>query len=96
MHTKVWGLVVALGVSAANAQPDGLRGACKLFVEQQLRPAAVEWGDFYNWTVVDNKDGTYSVGAKFTTQNGARMNYVTCIIRQRGKNFDLVKLSRLI
>lgn len=90
-----------LGVScAAFAQPAGIREACRQFVEQRLNdPGSAEWGNYTSWTVVDNRDGTYSVGARFRAKNGfggLQQAYYTCVIRQRGKNFELVQLSRLM
>lgn len=79
------------------AQPDGIRTACKIFIERSISAqAGFNFGDVSRWAVVDNKDGTWSVGARYTIGNGARAAYSTCVIRRESGNFKLVSLTRLI
>jgi hypothetical protein len=80
-------MVCALLVSAAAAaQPAGIRGACKIFVERSLiDKRGADFGEFSAWTVVDNRDGTYSVGAKYSAlgvDGQLRGRYTTCIIKE--------------
>lgn len=95
------GLLAALLVSGgAVAQPAGIRAACKQFVERSLLDKrGADFGEFSAWTVVDNRDGTYSVGAKYTALGAdgqPRGRYTTCVIKDAGKEFVLVKLARLL
>lgn len=84
--------VAAIAASVAHAQPEGIRGACGIFIERSTGET-VRLIDQSNWTVIDNKDGTWSVGGRHT-RNG-RDAYTNCIISTDGKNFTLVKLTRL-
>lgn len=83
--------------SNASVPPDphaGVRGACKLFIEQrQLETAQANWGDISTWHVVDNADGSLSVGARYSVGAGTR--FTTCVMRREGSSFRLEKLSRL-
>lgn len=82
---------------AAHAQPNGIRGACKIFIERSVHGQPTpDFGEFSAWTVVDNRDGTYSVGGKYTLANGTKSAYTTCVIRKTSDGFSLVKLARLI
>ena len=78
---------------------EGFRGACMIAVKGSLHdPASAEFGDISRWTVIDNRDGTYSVGASFSAKNGfnaVRQSYTTCIVRRNGGNIDILKLSRM-
>lgn len=84
----------------AQAQPEGIRGACGIFIERAAHnPRSIEWIEQSSWTVVDNRDGTYSVGARYraaTPAGGLKLSYTNCIIRPRSGNFDLVKLTQLL
>lgn len=72
----------------------GVRAACKLFIEQrQLETARANWGDISTWQVVDNADGSLSVGAKYSVGTGTR--FTTCVMRREGSDFRLEQLSRL-
>lgn len=86
--------VLLLGCVAplAWAQPAGLRGACGLFIEQSTGES-IRHNDQANWTVIDNRDGTWSVGARHT--RAGRDAYTNCIIRPEAGGFRLVKLTRL-
>jgi hypothetical protein len=97
-QSKVWVASVLLAASmAATAQPDGIRAACKIFIERSITgQAGFDFGNFSQWTVVDNKDGTWSVGGRYTIGNGARAAYTTCVIRREGGSFKLVSLTRLL
>lgn len=100
------GIVSALGAltigapTPAHAAPTGIRGACRLFIErEQPGPPRPEFGEFSAWTVVDNGDGSFSVGARYYAPGAMgqmRQRYTTCIIRPRGNTFALEKLSHLI
>lgn len=88
----------ALAAAAAvQAQPASIRAACKTFIERSVTSqSGFDFGNFSQWTVIDNKNGTWSVGARYTVANGARSAYTTCVIRQERGNFVLVSLTRLI
>lgn len=89
-------LIVILWPMLAVAQPAGIRAACKMFIESGLvGHAGADFGVFSDWTVIDNRDSTYSVGAKYVLKSG-RAVYTTCIIKPQGASFVLVKLSRLL
>jgi hypothetical protein len=85
--------------SPALAQPAGIRDACKQFIATgNNAPVTADWGAYWNWTVIDNGDGTYSVGGKYRYSVGGQWRdaYTNCIIRHRGKHFVLEKLSRIM
>jgi hypothetical protein len=86
--------------TSALAQPAGIREACRQFIERDLPdPRSADFGEYWTWTVIDNKDGTYGVGAKYRASGSSgtmRNRYTTCIIRVRGKNFVLDSLAHLI
>ncbi len=85
-------LVLAFVAQGVQAQPEGIRGACGIFIERSTGET-VRLVDQPNWTVIDNRDGTYSVGGRHT--RNWRDAYTNCIISTDGKNFTLVKLTRL-
>jgi hypothetical protein len=85
-------LLLAFLPPLACAQPEGLRGACGLFIEQSTGET-VRHTDQANWTVIDNRDGTWSVGARHT--RAGRDAYTNCIIRPEAGGFKLLKLTRL-
>lgn len=79
------------------AQPSGVRGACKLFIKKSAHgQPAPDFGEFSAWTVIENRDGSYSVGGRYTLGNGARPAYTTCVIRKTNDGFTLVKLARMM
>lgn len=72
----------------------GIRTACQMFIQrQQLETRNIDWGDYFSWTVVDNRDGTHSVGARYAV--GDKTRYTTCVLRLAGSDWQLVKLTRL-
>lgn len=93
------GVAAAALMAAAKAQPSGVRGACKIFIERAGQPGSdADFGDFSDWTVVDNRDGTWSVGARYIGYAPGRARggrYTTCILRKTDNGFTLVKLSHL-
>lgn len=81
----------------ATAEPSSARYVCKDFLERSGYVAR-SWGPWHTWTTIDNKDGTWSVGAKFVGMppgGQERSLYVTCVMRKQGDNWSLVKLSRM-
>lgn len=57
-----------------------------------------DFGEWSAWTTIDNKDGTWSVGARFigAPPGGVTRNlYVTCVMSNSGDNWSLLRLSRL-
>jgi hypothetical protein len=92
--------LLACAATPAGAEPAGIREACRQFVLRDMPdPRGADFGEYWGWTVIDNRDGTYSIGAKYRAAgpSGAlRSKYTTCIIRQRGKNFELQQLAHLI
>lgn len=98
-NLNITALFLLLGAGVAEAQPAGIRDACKQFIQRSDRaPVNADWGDYWNWTVVDNKDGTYSIGGKYRYASGGfwRNGYTTCVIKIDGKDFVLEKLSRMM
>lgn len=86
---------------AATKSPADLsssaRYVCKDFISRSGYQAP-DFGEWHRWTAVDNKDGTWSVGARFmgaAPGSGVMNLYVTCVMLNRGDNWSLVKLSRL-
>lgn len=89
--------IVALAHATAIASPSQAREACKQFVPKSGYQVQ-EWGETWNWTVIDNKDGSTSVGMRFMgTPPGGRLTnlYVTCITRGNGDTWRLEQLVRL-
>jgi hypothetical protein len=97
LHITALCLAAAMPVAA---QPEGIREACRQFVQRDMPdPRGADYGEYWTWTVVDNRDGSYSVGAKYRAAGPGgtlRNKYTTCIIRVRGRNFELEKLAHLI
>lgn len=85
--------------SAAPAAPvrephAGARAACKMFIERrQLETANAVWGEWTSWTLVENDDGSVSVGARYAVGN--RTRYTNCLMREEGADWRLLKLTRL-
>jgi hypothetical protein len=75
---------------------DQARGACTLFVPRQYPDADLT--NEHAWTVVDNKDGSFSVGARYfePTSQGRRARYTTCIVRRSGNVWRLESMARLL
>jgi len=73
------------------------RYVCKDFIARSGYNVP-DFGEWSAWTTIDNKDGTWSVGARFmgAPPGGVMRNlYVTCVMSNSGDNWSLVKLSRL-
>lgn len=73
------------------------RYVCKDFITRSGYNVP-DFGEWSAWTAIDNKDGTWSVGAKFmgAAPGGQIRNlYVTCVMSNSGDNWSLQKLSRL-
>ena len=92
-------LAIALcGVCAtAYADPSSARYVCKDFIARSGYNVQ-DWGQWSAWTAIDNKDGSWSVGARFMGAppgGGVRNLYVTCVMRKKGDNWSLEKLTRL-
>lgn len=98
-HTLALCCFVASTCAAAEP-PAGIREACRQFVEQGLDdPRSANFGEYWNWTVIANSDGSYSVGARYRASNrrgAVQQMYSTCIIRVRGKNFVSERVTRLL
>lgn len=74
------------------------REACRQFL-QRSGYVVKEWGEYWNWTTIDNKDGSWSVGARFmgaAPGGGVRNHYVTCVMKRSGDNWQLEKLARML
>lgn len=81
-----------------QASAPAAREVCKQFIKRSGY-AVQDWGESWNWTAIDNKDGTWSVGARFmgAPPGGSMRNlYVTCIARKRGDDWTLENLSRML
>lgn len=85
-----------------KTQDEGLDAAareiCKQFIERSGY-RAIDWGESWNWTTTDNKDGTWSVVSRFvgmppggTTQN---MTLVCIPKKMAGDQWSLDTLSRM-
>jgi len=91
-------LATLVAWNPAAAQFQGARGACSIFIERSLQgEGPATWIDMQAWQVVDNRDGSVSVGARFIAEGArtGRSRYVTCILRQESGSWTLEKLSRL-
>ena len=58
-----------------------------------------DFGEWSAWTTIDNKDGTWGVGARFmgaAPGDVMRNLYVTCVVSNSGDSWSLVKLARLL
>lgn len=89
-------IVATLGQSAIASAP-AAREVCKQFITRSGY-SVKEWGESWNWTTTDNKDGSWSVGARFDGMppGGVMRNlYVNCIAKQAGDKWVLEKLTRL-
>lgn len=91
---------VIAGTCHAAEPPAGIREACRQFVERGLDdPRAADFGEYWNWTVIANRDGTYSVGARYRASNrrgAVQVMYSTCVIRVRGTDFVAESVTRLL
>jgi hypothetical protein len=79
------------------ASAPSAREVCKQFIERSGY-VVQDWGQYWNWTTVDNRDGTWSVGARFVGMppgDVTRNVYITCIAQKNGDNWKLEKLSRM-
>lgn len=85
-------------VTPALASAPAAREACRQFIERSGYHVQ-EWGEYWNWTTIDNRDGTWSVGARFVGMppgGGLRNLYVTCIAKKQSEDrWALEKLSQM-
>lgn len=102
------GLVVYAVVSSSTTAPTSrpaaivdpapaARSVCRDFITRRGYNVS-DWGQYWSWTTIDNKDGTWSVGARFmgaAPGDVVRNLYVTCTTRNEGENWQLVSLHRL-
>ncbi len=92
--------LAACGPSKPPEPPDpkpAARAACKQFIERSGYRVQ-DWGQSWEWTTVQNGDGTWSVGARFmgAAPGGVSRNlYVTCVMGNSGDNWSLQSLSRM-
>lgn len=83
--------------AVASADPSSARYVCKDFITRSGY-SVQDWGNWSSWTAIDNKDGSWSVGARFmgAAPGGAVRNlYVTCVMQKNGDNWRLEKLTRM-
>jgi hypothetical protein len=83
--------------ATARANPSSARYVCKDFIARSGYNVQ-DWGEWSAWTAIDNRDGSWSVGARFmgAAPGGFVRNlYVTCVMRKSGDDWRLVKLTRL-
>ncbi len=86
-----------VGADVARASPAAARQMCKEFIPKKGY-VVQEWGETWNWTTIDNKDGTWSVGARIVGMppgRGMTNMYLSCVMRKSGDNWRLESLSRL-
>lgn len=82
------------GAATAGNPHEGLREACKQFIEQrELETRDAVWGRYWDWTVVAGTGGEYSVGARYAVGNATR--YTTCMVQREGASIKLIKLTRM-
>lgn len=94
---QLFALICALSAANAFASEPAAREICKQFISKSGYSVR-DWGEYWNWTTINNKDGSWSVGARFDGMppgGGMRNLYVTCIAKQNGDKWTLEKLSRL-
>lgn len=87
-------LSVPMEVSASGP---AAREACKQFLTSRGY-VVQDWGKSWDWTTIDNQDGSWSVGAKFfgAPPGGSPASvYVVCVANKKGDNWKLDKLSRM-
>lgn len=95
--TSVIFLAALASTASVNASESAAREVCKQFIERSGY-VVKDWGQSWNWTAIDNRDGSWSVGARFVGMapgRGEANLYVTCIAQKRGDNWKLEKLSRM-
>lgn len=81
----------------SNASEPAARNVCKQFLAQSGYTSK-DWGEYWNWTTVNNRDGTWSVGARFVGMapgRGETNLYVSCVTSKNGDNWKLQRLTRL-
>ena len=94
------GLLGIAALSAAGvtmASPASARYVCKDFIPKRGY-VVHQWGETWNWTTIDNKDGTWSVGARIVGMSpggGVTNMYLSCVVRKSGDSWRLESLSRL-
>ena len=100
-HTLIVRTLIALVLyhisATAFADPSSARYVCKDFIARSGYKVQ-DWGQWSVWTTIDNKDGSWSVGARFmgaAPGDVVRNLYVTCVMRKNGDNWKLEKLTRL-
>jgi hypothetical protein len=96
MTAMAMALMVVAG-EGVQASPAQAREACKQFVAQSGYTVQ-DWGQSWNWTVVDNADGSSSVGMRFVGMppgGGVANLYVSCVTLGNGSNWRLKTLTRL-
>ena len=89
-------LSTAIVQSAIASEPEA-REVCKQFISRSGYSVS-DWGESWNWTTINNKDGTWSVGARFNGMppGGVMRNlYVNCTAKKNGDNWSLEKLTRM-
>lgn len=90
-------IVLFQGSASASADPSSARYVCKDFIARSGYKVQ-DWGEWSSWAAIDNKDGSWSVGARFmgAPPGGVVRNlYVTCVMHKNGDNWRLEKLTRL-
>ena len=92
-------IVPAATVEPVKSYDSSARQMCKEFLTRMMHdPSSADFGDYWNWTTIDNKDGTWSVGAKYRAKNGygaIRSEYTTCVMRRSGDDWTLIKAARM-
>lgn len=95
--TTVGAVCAFAAADMALASPESARYMCKEFIPKKGYVVR-EWGETWNWTTIDNKDGTWSVGARIVGMppgGGVTNMYLSCVMRKSGDNWRLESLSRL-
>jgi hypothetical protein len=96
-RTLIAAAMLQFGASA-SADPDSASYMCKDFIERSGYVVS-DWINWTTWTAIDNKDGSWSVGARFMGAAPGwvvRNLYVTCVMSKNGDQWRLEKLSRMM
>ena len=81
----------------AIASESAAREVCRQFISKSGYSVS-DWGQYWDWTTIDNRDGSWSVGARFDGMppgGGRRALYVVCVAKKSGDNWKLESLSRM-
>jgi hypothetical protein len=88
---------MSLAAPGAIASEAAAREICKQFITRSGY-SVKDWGEYWNWTTINNRDGTWSVGARVNglpPGGGLTNMYLTCTAKQSGDQWMLEKITRI-